>query len=454
MVLLCYNILVKLYRGGGRIRNGDAVMNKNYLEMTREALLAEKTAAEEKLAVYRAKGLSINMARGKPAPVQLDFSDAMLNLTKAELGVYSEDGTDCRNYGDPFGIPECRRLFGEIIGVPAENVIACGNASLELMYDYISQCMTHGAGGGRPWIEDPQRKMIAVVPGYDRHFAIAERFGLEMVNVPMTPAGPDMDQVEALVKDPHVKGMFCVPKYSNPDGITYSDETVARLARMETAAPDFRVIWDEAYIVHDLYDEHDELMNVFEAAKPFGHEDRFIAVASTSKITFAGAGVAVIAASDANIREIGKRMAVQIISYDKMNQLRHAHFYKTADDIRRQMQKHAAVLRPKFDTVLRVLHRELDGTGIARWTDPRGGYFISLDVTVGSAKYVGDLCRACGLTLTNVGATYPLGVDPTDSNIRIAPSCPSVQELETATGILAAAVKLAACIALLEPAQA
>ena len=427
---------------------------KNYRELSPGALREIAEAARAELEGYRAQGLSVNMARGKPAAAQLDFSDGLLNLTKESLGVIAEDGVDCRNYGDPLGIPECRRLFGEIMGVPAGNVIACGNASLELMYDYISQCMTHGTGGCAPWIGDPERKFLAVVPGYDRHFAIAERFGLQMLNVPMTPSGPDMDLVEALVRDPHVKGMFCVPKYSNPDGITYSAETVRRLAEMQTAAPDFRVIWDEAYIVHDLYDEVDELANVFEFAGPAGHADRFIAVASTSKITFAGAGVAAIAASDANIREIGARLAIQIISYDKMNQLRHAHFYKNLNDIRAQMKKHAALLRPKFDALLQVLHEQLDGTGVAKWTDPKGGYFISFDVVVGSAKAVGELCRSCGVVLTGVGATFPYGKDPNDANIRLAPSCPSETELRTAAHILCAAVRLTAAEELLRQAEA
>lgn len=411
-----------------------------------EELGAVKSEALKEYNAYKNSGISINMARGKPSPEQLDFSDDLLYLTKDETGVCSEDGMDCRNYGGLCGIPECRRLFGELIGVPSENIIACGSSSLNLMYDYIAQCAASGVSGGEPWLLQKGCKFIAVVPGYDRHFAIAQHFGLEMINVPMTQAGPDMDMVESLIKDPKVKGMFCVPKYSNPDGVTYSAETVERLAKMKPAAKDFRVIWDEAYIIHDLYEEkRDELANIFDAAKKYGNQDNFIAFASTSKITFAGAGVAAIAASDANIKEICSRMTVQIISYDKLNQLRHSYLYKTADDLRRQAEKHAAVLRPKFETVLEGLENALGGLGIASWNSPLGGYFISLDINVGSATYVGKLCRECGLVLTSVGATYPYGKDPDDKNIRIAPSLPSVSALKTATAILCCSAVIAAC---------
>lgn len=419
-------------------------------DLSVEELCAVKAETAAKYNEYLKSDISINMARGKPSPEQLDFSDDMLNLTKEQMGVKAEDGMDCRNYGGLTGIPECRRLFGELLGVSPENVIACGSSSLNLMYDYISQCMTLGVGSCEPWLLQKDCKFIAVVPGYDRHFAIAQHFGLDLISVPMTEHGPDMDKIEEIVRDPKVKGMFCVPKYSNPDGITYSDETVKRLAALKPAAPDFRVIWDEAYIIHDLYDEHDELLNIFDEAKKVGTEDHFIAFASTSKISFAGAGVAVIAASDKNVKEILSRMTIQIISYDKLNQLRHCYFYKSVDDLKKQMKKHASLLRPRFDAVLEVLERELSGLGIAAWNKPKGGYFISLDVNTGSAKYVGQLCKECGLTLTNVGATYPYGKDPEDKNIRIAPSLPSVDELKIAADILCTAVKIAACEELLE----
>ncbi len=408
--------------------------------------------AEEAKKYYeelKARKLDINMARGKPCSEQLNLSDGLFNLDLSRCGYKAEDGTDCRNYGLLCGIPECRRLFGEVFGVEAKNVIACGSSSLNLMFDYFCQCYTHGACGSKPWSQVPGFKIIAAVPGYDRHFAVAQYFGAEFVNVKMTAEGPDMDAVEELVKDPTVKGMFCVPKYSNPDGITYSDRTVERLASMKTAADDFRVIWDEAYIIHDLYDEKDELANVFDAAKRYGTEDRFVAFASTSKITYPGAGVSAIAASDANIGDIKKRLTVQIISYDKVNQLRHSFFYKNLDDLKAQMAKHAEILRPKFAKMAEVLHKRLGGLGIASWTDPKGGYFISLNVDIGSAKHVGKLCAECGVTLTGVGATYPYGVDPDDANIRLAPSCPTVDEIEAAAEVICVAVKIAAAEKLL-----
>lgn len=418
-------------------------------EYSPEALEQFAREAKERYAAYQAKGLSLNMARGKPAPEQLDLSDPLFDLTREQTGVKAADGTDCRNYGVPFGLEESRALFGEIMGVPKENVIVCGCSSLNIMYDYISQACTHGVGGCEPWLFCRDRKMIALTPGYDRHFKVADHFGFDFVCVPMTPTGPDMDKLEAAVKDPSVKGMFCVPKYSNPDGVTFSEETVRRLAAMETGAADFRVIWDLAYTVHDLYeDDADVLANVFDLAKQYGTEDRFIAVASTSKITFAGAGLSAVAASDANIAAIKKRMAVQIIGHDKINQLKHTYFYKDMDDIRTQMRRHAALLRPKFETVQRILDRELSGLGIAEWSKPKGGYFISLDVTTGSARYVEELCRDCGVTLTPVGATWPRGKDPEDKNIRLAPSFPSVEEIELAAEIIAVSVRLAACRAL------
>ena len=405
--------------------------------------------AQKEYDAYRDRGLSLNMARGKPAPEQLDLSDPLYDLIRAEVGVKAADGTDCRNYGVLCGLPEMKSLFGEIIGADPENVIVCGCSSLNIMFDYISQCCTHGVNGGEPWLFCKNRKMIALVPGYDRHFSVAQYFGFELVNVPMTPAGPDMDRLEELAKDPDVKGMFCVPKYSNPDGVTFSDETVRRLAAMQTGAPDFRIIWDLAYTVHDLYeDDADTLANVFEVAKEYGTEDRFIAVASTSKITFAGAGVSAVAASPANIAAIKKRMTVQIIGFDKINQLKHAYFYKNLDDIKAQMRRHATFLRPKFETVLRVLEEELGELGVAAWSRPRGGYFISLDVLTGSAKEVWALCRDCGVTLTPVGATFPYGNDPDDRNIRLAPSYPSLEEIELAAKVIAVSVKLAACHAL------
>lgn len=412
--------------------------NKMSVEELKEVIEEEQSRFNG----FVSRGYSINMARGKPSAPQLDLSDNLLNLTRADTGVKDLSGSDCRNYGLLTGIEECRSLFGELMGVDKKNVVACGSSSLNLMYDYISQCCTHGTAGETPWMLVPDRKFIAVVPGYDRHFAIAEHFGLQMINVPIGEDGPDMDKIEEIIKDPSVKGMFCVPKYSNPDGITYSEQTVERIAAMKPAAKDFRVIWDEAYIIHDLYDDCDELANIFELSKKYGNEDNFIAFSSTSKITFAGAGVSALAASDNNIKEILARLTLQIISYDKINQLRHCALYKNLEDLKAQMKKHAAILRPKFDTVLSILSEELNGTGIAHWVSPKGGYFISLYVTGGSAKTVGALCKEAGVTLTNVGASYPYGIDPDDANIRIAPSCPSVEELEIAARILCCSVKL------------
>ncbi len=390
---------------------------------------------------YKSKGLKIDMSRGKPGPEQLCLSDALYHSVD-EQHYKSEDGTDCRNYGGLLGISETRQLFADILGVKKENVIVCGNASLTLMFDYIGQCMIHGCGD-KPWCRQDKIKFIAVVPGYDRHFSLAEYYGIELVNVPIHEDGPDMDMVEEIIKDPSVKGMFCVPKYSNPDGYTYSAETVRRLAKMEPAARDFRVIYDNAYVVHDLYDETDSLLEIFSEAEKHGHEDNFIEFASTSKITFPGAGVAAIAASERNIAEIKKRLTSQIISYDKLNQLRHSRVLRDMDDVKAQMKRHAAIIRPKFEAVLDILEKELGGLGIARWTHPRGGYFISLYVEQGSARRVGELCKEAGLTLTPVGATYPHGVDPEDKNIRIAPTFPSVEELKICAEILCAAVRVA-----------
>ena len=423
---------------------------KLLIDYSPEQLAEFESVVQKKYDDYLGKDICLNMARGKPSPSQLDLSDDLFDLSGKECGYFSADGIDCRNYGELYGLKECRQLFGEMLGVSYENVIACGSSSLNLMFDYIAQCYYKGVNGCAPWSQNDNRKFIAVVPGYDRHFAIAEYFGLKMINVPMTAGGPDMDLIEDLIKDPDVKGMFCVPKYSNPDGITYSDETICRLAAMEPAADDFRVIWDAAYIVHDLDENGDKLLNIFDEAKKYGNEDNFIAFTSTSKITFAGAGVSAIAASDKNFKEISSRLTLQIISYDKINQLKFCHLYKTLDDIKLQMKKHAAIMGPKFRVVLDVLERELGGLGIAEWNEPKGGYFISLDVVKGSAKYVGELCVRAGLTLTNVGATYPYGVDPDDKNIRLAPSYPTVDELEIAADIICAAVKLAACKAIKE----
>ncbi len=414
-----------------------------YAEMTSQQLAEERSKAEAEFAQMKKLNLKLDMSRGKPGADQLDLSMDMLKEIIGVCDCKAENGFDCRNYGVLEGLPECRALFAEILEVPAENVIVGGASSLNLMFDYIAQCVTKGVGGEAPWAKQGDIKFICNVPGYDRHFTICEHFGIEMLNVEMTENGPDVEKIRELVKDPLVKGMFCVPKYSNPDGITYSDETVRALAALKPAAKDFRVIWDNAYVVHDLNDHPDSLLNIFEACKAYGSEDMFVEFTSTSKITFPGAGVSALAASDANIREIRARLAMQTISYDKMNQLRHVKFLKNAAGVRAHMKKHAAILAPKFQIVLDALDRELRENDLGRWTVPNGGYFISLNTTKCSAKRVGELCREMGVVLTSVGATYPYGVDPADRNIRIAPTYPSVEELKKAVEVLCLAVRLA-----------
>lgn len=410
---------------------------KAYTEMSREELLAEQRTLRARYEAFAQKGLQLDMSRGKPGADQLDLSADLFDVKD-----YMADGMDCRNYGGLDGLPECKALFGELMGVPAENVIVGGTASLTLMFDYISQAMSHGVGS-TPWSKLDRVKFLCPVPGYDRHFTICEYFGIEMINVPMTDKGPDLDAINELVQDESVKGMFCVPKYSNPQGITFSDDTVRALAAMKPAAKDFRIIWDNAYCVHDLDDNGDELLNIFDELPKYGNEDMVIMVASTSKITFAGAGVSALAASDNNVAMIKKRLNVQTISHDKMNQHRHVQFFKNADGIRAHMKKHAAILRPKFQCVLRHLQEELGGLDIVSWFNPKGGYFISLDVMNGCASRVGELCREAGVVLTTVGATYPYGKDADDKNIRIAPSFPPVSELELAAELLCICVRIA-----------
>ena len=410
-----------------------------YSEMTKEQLLDEKKALDERYNAFKAKNLKLDMSRGKPCKEQLDLSMGMLDCKD-----YVVDGVDYRNYGILDGIPSCKALFAELMGVDAKNVVIGPPASLNLMFDYIAQCYVKGAGS-TPWSKLDEVKFLCPVPGYDRHFTICEHFGIKMINVPMLENGPDMDVIEELIEDESVKGMFCVPKYSNPQGITYSDEVVERIAALNPAAEDFRIIWDNAYCVHELTDNGDKLLNIFDVLPKYNNEDMVIEVCSTSKITFPGAGVSAIIASDNNIAAIKKRLNVETISYDKMNQQRHVAFFKNADGILSHMKKHAAILKPKFDMVLNHLEKELGGKGIASWFNPKGGYFISLDVMPGCAKRVGELCKQAGVTLTSVGATYPYGFDPSDSNIRIAPSFPPIDELDMAAELLCICTQIA-CI--------
>lgn len=413
-------------------------MKKPYADMTAAELQAEKAELETRYNDFKAKNLKLDMSRGKPGSDQLDLSNE-LNV----VSDYTENGVDLRNYGMMDGTPACKKLFADLMQVKPENVIVGPNASLTLMFDYIAQCFTHGAGD-TPWCRLNSVKFLCPVPGYDRHFTILEHFGIEMINIEMKADGPDMDAVEEAVKDPSVKGMFCVPKYSNPQGITYSDAVVRRIAALQPAAKDFRVIWDNAYMVHDIVEDGDKLLNIFDVLPEYGNEDMVIEVCSTSKITFPGAGVSALAASDNNIKAIKKRLNAQTISYDKMNQHRHVEFFKDVNGILAHMKKHAAILKPKFDMVLKHLNQELAGLGVASWTEPKGGYFISLDVLDGCAKRVGELCKEAGVVLTTVGATFPYGKDPNNRNIRIAPTYPPLDELDTAAELLCVCVRLAA----------
>lgn len=409
-------------------------------DLTDEQLAARLAALDQQYNDYAALSLSLNMARGKPGRMQLDLCNGMLD--PALLGDFLlSDGSESRNYGLADGIPECKQLFAELMDVDPAQVIIFGNSSLAIMYDLIAQYMQFGAGD-LPWSRQGRLKFLCPVPGYDRHFAILAHFGIEMIPVPMNEDGPDMDSVEVLVQDPAVKGLICVPMYSNPTGITFSDEVVRRFAALTPAAKDFRVFWDNAYCVHHLTDTPDRLLNIFTVARDYGTEDHFIEVVSTSKISFPGAGIAALAASEANVAAILERMKIQIICHDKVNQLRHVRYFKNLDGILAHMKKHQALLVPNFEAVLDAFEKHL--TGIASWTKPNGGYFISLDVPDGCAKRTVALCENAGVTLTGAGATYPYGKDPADKNIRIAPTFPSRDELCKAVEILCVCVEKAA----------
>ena len=420
-----------------------------YNEMNREELVSLKSELEKEYEEVKSRGLSLDMSRGKPSAAQLDLTMDMLKVMTTVEDCKAENGFDCRNYGVLDGMPECKKLFADILEVDTKNIIVGGTSSLNLMYDYLNQCMFLGVAGCEPWCKQGKVKFICNTPGYDRHFTITEFFGVEMISVEMDEFGPDVEKIRELVKDPMVKGMFCVPKYSNPNGVTYSDERVKALAALKPAAKDFRVIWDNAYIIHELTDTPDVLMNIFEACKEFGTEDNFIEFTSTSKISFPGAGVSAIAASDNNIAEIKKRLNFQTISYDKLNQLRHVKYFKNADGVKAHMDKHAAIMAPKFNLVLDMLEKEIAPLGIGEWVKVKGGYFISYNTVGSSAKRIGELCKEAGLVLTTVGATYPYGIDPEDKNIRIAPSFPPVEDLRKAMEVFCLCAKLAAVEALI-----
>lgn len=396
---------------------------------------------------FKSKGLKLDMSRGKPAPDQLDLSERLLTAVATSGDCFSENGTDCRNYGVLDGLPEVKKLFAEMLGVNPSNIIVGGNSSLNLMFDMISRAMTHGtADGCQPWCKYDKISFLCPVPGYDRHFAITEFFGINMINIPMDENGPDMDMIEKLVsEDETIKGCWCVPKYSNPTGITYSDEVVTRFAKLKPKAKDFRVFWDNAYVVHDLTDTPDTLKEIFAEAKKYGNEDMFYEFASTSKVTFAGAGVACVAASENNVKRILGWLKYQTIGYDKINQLRHAKVFKSMDDLKAQMRAHADLIRPKFEVVYRVFSEHLSQYKDVSWTKPNGGYFISLQLPKNTAKRVVQLAKEAGLVVTPAGSPFPYGKDPDDSVIRIAPTYPSVEELETAAKLLCCCVEYAIC---------
>ncbi len=419
---------------------------KAYKSMTRTELEALKAELEQQFEDAKAKGLKLDMSRGKPTPAQLDLSMGMMDVLTSKDVIETESGSDCRNYGMVDGIPEAKKLMGDIMGVSEEQVIVCGNASLTIMYDTVSRAMTHGICGSMPWIKLEKVKFLCPAPGYDRHFKITENFGIEMITIPMTPEGPDMDLVEQYVNhDPAVKGIWCVPKYSNPQGYSYSDETVRRFAALKPAAEDFRVFWDNAYAIHHLYEEEDKqdrILEIFAECEKYGNQDMVFEFASTSKVTFAGGGISAVAASAKNLDWMKKTLTVQTIGYDKINQLRHVRFLGDLAHVNAHMMKHAALMRPKFEAVLQVLDRELDGLEIGSYTRPRGGYFISFDSMEGCAKKIVAKCKEAGVVLTGAGATYPYGKDPKDSNIRIAPSFPTPEEMEAATDLFVLCVKL------------
>lgn len=423
-----------------------------YNDMSKEELLALKESLNKEYAEAKAKGLSLDMSRGKPAAKQLDISLGLLDTINSSSDLKSEDGTDCRNYGVLDGIPEAKKLMADMMGTTPDHVIVYGNASLNIMYDQISRAYTHGILGNTPWCKLDKVKFLCPVPGYDRHFAITERFGIEMINIPMSESGPDMGMVEEYVsKDASVKGIWCVPKYSNPQGYTYSEETVKRMAALKPAAEDFRIFWDNAYVIHDLYDDKkDEIADIISECEKAGNPDMVFEFASTSKVSFPGSGIAALATSANNIADIKKQLTIQTIGHDKLNQLRHVRFFKDINGLKEHMRKHAEFIRPKFEAVEEVFEKELSGLGIGSWTEPNGGYFISFEAMDGCAKAIAAKCKEAGVKLTGAGATFPYGKDPKDSNIRIAPSFPTPEELKQAADLFVLCVKLVSVEKLLE----
>ena len=425
---------------------------ESYQNLSKEQLLALKSELEASYEEKKALNLQLDMSRGKPSPSQLDVSLGLMDALNSNSVLKSEDGTDCRNYGVLDGIPEAKKLMADMMGTTADHIIIFGNASLTIMYDSISRSYTHGVLGSTPWCKLDKVKFLCPVPGYDRHFAITERFGIEMINVPMSQDGPDMDMVEELVaNDDSIKGIWCVPKYSNPQGYCYSDETVRRFANLKPAAKDFRIYWDNAYVIHHLYEDNQvEIPDIISECEKAGNPNLVYEFASTSKVSFPGYGIAAMAASAENLADVKKQMTIQTIGYDKLNQLRHVAYFKNIDGLKAHMKKHADAMRPKFEAVLKVLDEELTGAEIGSWVKPLGGYFISFDAMEGCAKKIVAKCKEAGVTLTNAGATFPYGKDPKDSNIRIAPSFPTPEEMAVATDLFVLCVKLVSVEKLLE----
>lgn len=425
---------------------------KPYREMSKDELAQQKAELTKQFEDAKAMGLKLDMSRGKPTSAQLDMTMGLMDVLNSDSDMMSMDGVDTRNYGLMDGIIEAKHLMADVMSVPAENVIVYGNSSLSIMYDSISRSMTHGVMGSTPWCKLDQVKFLCPVPGYDRHFAITEHFGIEMILIPMTPEGPDMDLVEKYVnEDPAVKGIWCVPKYSNPQGISYSDETVRRFAALKPAAKDFRIYWDNAYAIHHLYeDKQDQILEILSECDKAGNPDMVYEFCSTSKITFSGSGMAAMASSPANLADVKKALTLQTIGHDKVNQLRHTRYFKNVEGMMTHMKKHADILRPKFEAVLSVLDKELGGLGIGEWTRPLGGYFISFDAMEGCAKAIVGKCKEAGVVLTGAGATFPYGKDPKDSNIRIAPTFPTSEDMAKATDIFVLCVKLVSVEKLLQ----
>lgn len=416
----------------------------NYLNLNKKKLLEEKETILKKYKKLKSLNLNLNMARGKPSPEQVNLSKEMLNIITSESSCISEDGIDCLNYGLLDGLSELKEIFEPVLGVKKEQIFVGGNSSLSMMFDTISFFMTHGVCGNAPWQNSQKIKFLCPCPGYDRHFAILRHFDIEPISIEMTTAGPNMDMIEQLVSnDETIKGIWCVPKYSNPQGITYSDDTVKRLAALKPLAPDFRIFWDNAYAVHSFSDKSEKLLNIMEECQKNNSEDLPIIFCSTSKITFPGAGVAFLGASDNNIKEIKKMYSFKTIGFNKINQLRHALYFKNYQGLLNHMKKHSSILKPKFDAVINTLKTEFNDNKIIAFTEPSGGYFVSVDVMNGCAKRVVELCKNIGLILTDAGATFPNGFDKNDSNIRLAPSYPNIDELELAMLVFCTCVKLA-----------